>query len=77
MRRIEDYLIPLPKKIEQSEKSFVLAHFAGSVAVRLSEKCDLTRSARDVLTKKLGALAAVTTDGKRGDYKILSKRKQD
>ena len=73
MRRIEDYLIPLPKKIEQSEKSFVLAHFAGSVAVRLCEKCDLTRSARDVLTKKLGALAAVTTDGKRGDYKITVK----
>ena len=70
MRRLSNVLIPLPKKIEEGDKTFKLAGFAGSVAVRLGAKCDLTKSAREVIEKKLLSLADVKCDGKRGDYTI-------
>ena len=73
MRKLENYLIPLPQKIEQGAAEYTVADFCGKVAIRLSVKCDLTRSALEVVGKKLADLAAVTADGKRGDYRIAIK----
>ncbi len=73
MRKLSNFLIPLPKKIEEGAGVFKLASFAGRVAVRLGVKCDLTRSAREIIEKKLRALADVSCDGVRGDYKISIK----
>ena len=73
MRKLSNVLIPLPKKIEESDKSFKIADFAGSVAVRLGVKCDLTSSAREIVEKKLLDLADVKCDGKRGDYTVRIK----
>ena len=73
MRNLNEYLIPLPKKTEQTDVSFKIASFGGRVAIRLSEKSDLLKSARETVEKKLGDLACVTGDGVRGDYKISIK----
>ncbi len=70
MRKPSEYLIPLPKRIEENGNIIKIASFGGKVAIRLSEKCDLTRSAREVLEKKLAGIACVTGDGVRGDYKL-------
>ena len=73
MQKLANVLIPLPKKIEQGEASYTVAGFEGKIALRISEKCDLTKSAHEVIAKRLADLAAVTVDGKRGDYKVTVK----
>ncbi|MBQ7363844.1 MAG: family 20 glycosylhydrolase [Clostridia bacterium] len=70
MRRLSDYLIPLPQKIVESEGTFAVAPFAGAVRISLSEKTDILKEAKRTLEGRLADIAAVTTDGKRGDYLI-------
>lgn len=73
MRKLAEYLIPLPKQIEQKENVFKIVRFGGRVAIRLSAKCDLTKSARETIERKLQDIACVSADGVRGDYKISIK----
>ena len=73
MRRLEDYLIPLPKKIEEEEGSFLLSPFGGKIRIAISEKSDTAKSAQNFLKERVLALASVTADGKRGDYTVRIK----
>ena len=70
MSKLSDILIPLPQKIEEGDVSFKVSAFGGRVVIKTGVKCDLIASARDCVEKRLNSLAAVTADGKRGDYKI-------
>ena len=70
MSKLSDILIPLPQKIEEGDAKFKVSAFGGKVVIKTGVKCDLIASARDCLEKRLNSLAAVTADGKRGDYKI-------
>lgn len=73
MRKLKDFLIPLPKKIEETEKKINIAAFGAKVMLKCAGREDLIKSARSTVTKKLASLGAVTTDGVRGDYKITVK----
>ncbi len=73
MRRLKDYLIPLPKKIEQTEKAFTVAPFGGRVRLSLSERSDTVKEAAKHIEKKLIDIASVRSDGTRGDYTVRIK----
>ncbi len=70
MRKLSSYLIPLPKRIEESGKCFTVADFAGAVRVRISEKSDMLKEAQKTLEKRLYDLAVVKNTTGRSGYLI-------
>ena len=60
MRRLANVLIPLPKKIEQGEKSFPVADYAGGVKIVVDHTADVIDEAKAWILKKLNDEALVT-----------------
>lgn len=70
MRRLANVLIPLPKKIEQGDKSFKVADFNGKVKIAVDYKCDMTEEAQNWIAKKLFDAALITVCDDACDYTV-------
>ena len=73
MRRLKDYLIPMPKKIEEGASPIAALPFGTSVRIALDKKSDVIKEAKKELEEKLVSLAAVSADGGRGSYTVRIK----
>ncbi len=60
MRRLANVLIPLPKKIEQGEKSFFVGAYEGKVKLDVQYESDMTTEARAWVLKRLADFACIT-----------------
>lgn len=73
MRKLSDYLIPLPKKIEEGEGRIAVAGFGGSVNIKLASKDALVSEAKVIIEKRLADIASVTREGKKGGFTVKMK----
>ena len=70
MKRLANVLIPLPKRIEQGDKSFKVADFAGKVKIALGCECELAESAKEWIAKRLFDYNLITVSDEDGLYTI-------
>ena len=73
MKRLANYLIPLPKKIEQGEGSFKVADYNGKVKIDLCFASELAEEAGKWIAKKLFDEALVTVADKDTSYTVTVK----
>lgn len=77
MRKLKDYLIPMPKTVEENDKEFTLSSFGGKVRLTSLDKSDPTKEALKDIKEKFNSIAAVSSDGVRGDYTVRLKVSED